>query len=534
MADLLRIAQATDILSIVRAKGRLFALARVGPDATFGLYSIEGWHLIQNPVKGVRRLNTQEILIRTEEGLELFDPHDATLQKLDPTYIAYDSTCVKDKVIKVTATNKAITVQSDGDCFSFATPQDFQRLSLSLNADKLAVISMPTATHEAPQSCIQVWTIASNTMASTLVSGFVIEAKWIDHCLFLKLNQDDYLSVVSIHGDTLKINSRVGDHVPLEVDAEVAGVKPSPGGTEIDGVLHEWTASSACVDGAITALVTSSPGSSYAITLMEHHQIKEYIKPPYHFEIAHTEETVMLDTRTGTMPSLKITPLTRSNHNNWAVVFHGGPHDTYQGEWNPLLATLLSYGWTILCPNVRGSTGFGKEYAQLQGQWGIADLEDALVSTAYALKHASQVVVIGMSYGSYLAALVGCQLGKEVMGFIGSNGIYSPAELLNSLPPLISAWLQREQVSSKTPDAVELANSSTRGLLIHALNDTVSPVQQAQALAQSIKAHGGQVETLWIGGEGHLITDPINVKEAMAKIVSFVQEVQVHEDLQIE
>jgi hypothetical protein len=27
------------------------------------------------------------------------------------------------------------------------------------------------------------------------------------------------------------------------------------------------------------------------------------------------------------------------------------------------------------------------------------------------------------------------------MGFIGSNGIYSPGELLNSLPPLVSACI---------------------------------------------------------------------------------------------
>jgi hypothetical protein len=60
-------------------------------------------------------------------------------------------------------------------------------------------------------------------MASTFVSGCVVEAKWIDDRLFLKLNQDDYLSVISLHRDTLEINESAGDHDPLEVDAEVSG-----------------------------------------------------------------------------------------------------------------------------------------------------------------------------------------------------------------------------------------------------------------------------------------------------------------------
>jgi dipeptidyl aminopeptidase/acylaminoacyl peptidase len=287
------------------------------------------------------------------------------------------------------------------------------------------------------------------------------------------------------------------------------------------------------VDGETTALVTSSPGSSYTVTLVERQQITESLKPPYHFEIAHVVETLLIDTGAGAIPSLKIMPLTKNDQNGWAVVFHGGPHDAYLGEWSPLFAALLSYGWTILCPNVRGSTGFGKAYAQIQGQWGIADFEDALISTSYALAQTSQVVAIGMSYGSYLAALVGCELGSRGVGFIGSNGVCSPGELLNVLSPPVSAWLSREQVTTKTPSASQRTNSSTRGLLIHALDDTVSPVEQAQTLAQSIKMQGGQVESLLIGGEGHLITDPLNVREALVKIIRFCSG-DTYEHLQIE
>jgi dipeptidyl aminopeptidase/acylaminoacyl peptidase len=129
-----------------------------------------------------------------------------------------------------------------------------------------------------------------------------------------------------------------------------------------------------------------------------------------------------------------------------------------------------------------------------------------------------------MSYGGYLAALVGSRLGSQVLGFVGVNGIYSPAELLTSAPPLVQAWLHREQITSQTPDAVKLVNSSTRGLLIHALNDQVAPAHQAHALAQAIARKGGKVDALWIEGEGHTIANPIHVREALESVIHFIEE----------
>ncbi len=524
MNDLLeKIAQSTDIAMIMRARGKLFCLARVGLGTTFDLYQVERWLLVKSHPIGLRLLNSGEILIRMKEGIEIMNPEDNSIHMLDTDYIAYDTAYPKNKV-EVTATKEFLNIRLENESFSFSAPEGFQRLYLSSEGDKLVVISTVTDALQETKSHIQIWTIISKTMMQTTVSGIVVEAKWSGIYLFLKLNQDDFISVVFVDSNTLEIKKRTGTHVPLELNAELVGVKPTLGGTIITNNTYDWTVSSTFVDGPVIGLVTSTPGSSYSITIMEKNQVTDFILPPYHFEVPHHVEAFMLNTQTRTIPSLRITPLTKSTHNCWAVIFHGGPHDTYQGEWNPIIGTLLVHGWNILCPNVKGSTGFGKAYAQLQGNWGIEDLEDALTSTTYALAQTSKVVVIGMSYGGYLAALVGTQLGTQVLGFVGINGIYSPSELSKSVPPLVGEWLQREQVTYRTPDAVKLSNRYTRGLLIHALNDEVAPANQAIALAEAIALKGGQVESMWIEGEGHTITNPVNAKEALEKIVEFVGE----------
>jgi hypothetical protein len=232
MVDLLRIAQATDILSIVRAKGRLFALARVGPDATFSLYSIEGWHLLKRNVKNIRRLNTEEILLRTEEGLELFNPQDDAFQNLAFSCIAYDSAFVKKDAVTISATSEMITISRGSECFSLPAPEGICDVYLSPDADRFAIICLSTGLSESPQSHIQVGMLASRKLLSTVVSGCVVEAKWIQRTLFLRLNQDDYLSLISLDGDTLEVNECTEDYIPLEVGAAISGIMPVLGGNK--------------------------------------------------------------------------------------------------------------------------------------------------------------------------------------------------------------------------------------------------------------------------------------------------------------
>jgi len=76
------------------------------------------------------------------------------------------------------------------------------------------------------------------------------------------------------------------------------------------------------------------------------------------------------------------------------VMIHGGPNWHYSAEWNPIMAYLASRGYIVLCPNYRGSTGYGREW-QYASQFDMGGVDTRDVA-------AGKVAVTGRSHGGYL------------------------------------------------------------------------------------------------------------------------------------
>ena len=87
------------------------------------------------------------------------------------------------------------------------------------------------------------------------------------------------------------------------------------------------------------------------------------------------------------------------------VMIHGGPNWHYSAEWNPIMAHLASRGYVVLCPNYRGSTGYGRvwQYAA-QFDMGGVDTRDVAAGAEYLLREgiATKAAVTGRSHGGYL------------------------------------------------------------------------------------------------------------------------------------
>ena len=70
------------------------------------------------------------------------------------------------------------------------------------------------------------------------------------------------------------------------------------------------------------------------------------------------------------------------------VAVHGGPTGQALADWNAARCRpSCSAGWTVLQPDYRGSTGYGRAYAQaLAGQWGERDVADVAAGIRHAVK----------------------------------------------------------------------------------------------------------------------------------------------------
>lgn len=86
------------------------------------------------------------------------------------------------------------------------------------------------------------------------------------------------------------------------------------------------------------------------------------------------------------------------------VLSHGGPTSSF----NPGLVLSTQYwtnrGYAVFCLNYRGSSGYGRKYIeQLDGEWGVADVADAVVSVKFLADRidTSRVGIRGGSAGGY-------------------------------------------------------------------------------------------------------------------------------------
>jgi dipeptidyl aminopeptidase/acylaminoacyl peptidase len=116
-------------------------------------------------------------------------------------------------------------------------------------------------------------------------------------------------------------------------------------------------------------------------------------------------EEVWYEGKDGTkIPAL----LYRAEGSTSAVVnIHGGPNWLYQFLWEPMMSHMASRGWTVLAPNYRGSTGYGKKWqnASLYDMGGV-DNDDCAAGVKYLIENnladKNKIGVTGRSHGGYL------------------------------------------------------------------------------------------------------------------------------------
>jgi len=112
-------------------------------------------------------------------------------------------------------------------------------------------------------------------------------------------------------------------------------------------------------------------------------------------------EEISYDNNGTRMPGL----LYRGKSDRAVINIHGGPNWQVQYLWDPFMTHMASRGWTVLAPNYRGSTGYGRKW-QMASRFdmGGVDTRDCAAGVDYLLHEglADRVAVTGRSHGGYL------------------------------------------------------------------------------------------------------------------------------------
>ena len=201
------------------------------------------------------------------------------------------------------------------------------------------------------------------------------------------------------------------------------------------------------------------------------------------------------------------------------ITLHGGPEAQFRPGFDPWLQYVVNeLGLAVVAPNVRGSSGYGKNYLALDNGM----LRDDAVKDMGALLvwlrsqdafDAKQVVVSGGSYGGYLALATLVNYGERLRGGVDFSGIADFVTFLTNTAPYRQNQRRAEYGDERDPDMraylrrispLTNADRISRPLLVvHGKNDPRVPLSEAEQIVYRVRSKGGDVWYLQASDEGH-------------------------------
>ncbi len=221
------------------------------------------------------------------------------------------------------------------------------------------------------------------------------------------------------------------------------------------------------------------------------------------------------------------------------IDLHGGPTDQYRPvfgyEDNYFINEL---GIARIYPNVRGSSGYGKTFLNLDD--GVKR-EDAVRDVGALLDwigtqpnlDARRVLIYGGSYGGYLALRAAVNYGDRLRGVISDSGMTNLASFVERT----EGWrreLQRPEFGDERDPKIRAFMERTAPLnnvqkiktplfLIQGRNDPRVPASDVDAMAQALKKRGMPVWYLLAKDEGHNFARQANLDFRFYALILFVQ-----------
>ncbi len=208
------------------------------------------------------------------------------------------------------------------------------------------------------------------------------------------------------------------------------------------------------------------------------------------------------------------------------LVVHGGPEGQSLRTFAPVTQALAAAGHTVLVPNVRGSTGYGRRWYSLDdGPRRLDSVADLAALHAWLPSlglDPGRAALWGGSYGGYMV-LAGMTFQPELWAAgVDIVGISSLVTFLENTSPYRRAYREREYGRLDT-DRQMLEDASPLGridqvkaplFVIHGANDPRVPLSEAEQLVEAVRSRGIECELRVYSDEGHGLAKRANRLDA--------------------
>jgi dipeptidyl aminopeptidase/acylaminoacyl peptidase len=196
--------------------------------------------------------------------------------------------------------------------------------------------------------------------------------------------------------------------------------------------------------------------------------------------------------------------------------YHGGPEGQERPAFNSTYQALLAQGIAVIAPNVRGSSGFGKTFVNLDngakrfdGVRDIAATIDYLVAAGHA--DPKRVGIMGGSYGGYMVMAGVTEYPDRIAAGVNLFGIVNFETFFAHSEPWMAAVSTIEYGDPATQADLlrqlspihKMDRIKAPVLVQHGRTDTNVPFIEAEQVVNTLRARGVPTELVDFADEGH-------------------------------
>ncbi|MBV8553856.1 MAG: S9 family peptidase [Acidobacteriaceae bacterium] len=194
------------------------------------------------------------------------------------------------------------------------------------------------------------------------------------------------------------------------------------------------------------------------------------------------------------------------------VLPHGGPEANDLLGLDPFARTIAGFGYVVLQPEYRGSTGYGTEFLDaIYQHFGDRAFQDVDSATDYAIAQGwadpNRLAIFGWSAGGFMTSWTVTQTGRYRAAIEGAGITDWGSFMWTSDVQQIDydqRWPARDPEAFRKFSAVDFADKVTTPLLIeHGDADRRVPTYQGQEFYEALAAQGKTVRFVTYPGSPH-------------------------------
>ena len=208
--------------------------------------------------------------------------------------------------------------------------------------------------------------------------------------------------------------------------------------------------------------------------------------------------------------------LKRDGRNALVVLPHGGPTGQTPDTFNRTAAALATRGYICIAPNVRGSTGYGKKFQEMNiKDLGGGDLQDEVYGVKFleasGYVDPKKVGITGGSYGGYMTLMAIGKTPDVWSAAVEQYGIINWLTMLQHEDAFLQQYEKSllgdpekdRQIYEDDSPLKYIRNEKAPLLVLQGENDPRVPKEEAKQVVEILKQEGRTVDVHYYPKEGH-------------------------------